>query len=61
VREKSMVEVRHFTIFLSLIHLIVYSKTEYYFVDHETFEENIAKGEFIEFTKFSNNYYGTRY
>jgi guanylate kinase len=32
---------------------------DYYFVDHKTFEESIENGEFIEFTKFSNNYYGT--
>jgi guanylate kinase len=41
--------------------MIDYSKTDYYFVDHKTFEESIENGEFIEFTKFSNNYYGTRY
>jgi len=32
---------------------------EYYFVDHPTMEQSIKDGEFIEFTYFSNNYYGT--
>lgn len=34
---------------------------EYYFIDIETFEANIRNDEFIEYTRFSNNYYGTRY
>ena len=39
----------------------VYLPPEYYFVSHKEFEDSIESGEFIEFTKFSNNYYGTRY
>jgi len=32
---------------------------EYFFVDHEEFESSIQNEDFIEFTRFSNNYYGT--
>ncbi|KAH9413304.1 hypothetical protein DERP_007780 [Dermatophagoides pteronyssinus] len=32
---------------------------EYYFIDSETFEKSIQNDEFIEYTRFSNNYYGT--
>ena len=39
---------------------MIFSKIEYYFISHKEFEERIESGEFIEFTKFSNNYYGTR-
>ena len=31
----------------------------YYFVTNEYFEEEIKKGEFLEYAKFVNNYYGT--
>jgi len=32
---------------------------EYHFVDRETMEKSISNGEFIEYTQFSGNYYGT--
>jgi len=32
---------------------------EYHFISHNEFEESIEKQEFLEFTKFANNYYGT--
>ncbi|XP_054155081.1 guanylate kinase-like [Oppia nitens] len=32
---------------------------EYHFITHEEFEKSVEKEEFLEFTRFSNNYYGT--
>ena len=32
---------------------------DYYFVDKEYFEENIKKGNFLEYCQFVGNYYGT--
>lgn len=32
---------------------------EYHFVSQEEFENSILNDEFIEFTRFANNYYGT--
>lgn len=32
---------------------------EYFFVEHDEFESSIQNEDFIEFTRFSNNYYGT--
>lgn len=32
---------------------------EYFFINPETFEQSIQNEEFIEYTRFSNNYYGT--
>ena len=31
----------------------------YYFLSREEFENDIAKGEFLEYAEYSNNYYGT--
>ncbi|KAI2804579.1 hypothetical protein BLOT_003566 [Blomia tropicalis] len=36
-----------------------FSVSQYYFVNHDEFEQSIQNEEFIEFTRFSNNYYGT--
>src|SRR5205085_2282536 len=35
------------------------SDTAYVFTDHASFEERIAAGGFLEWTKFLDNYYGT--
>ncbi len=32
---------------------------DYYFVDKKTFEDNIKKGNFLEYCEFVGNYYGT--
>lgn len=32
---------------------------EYFFVSTETFEENIAQGELVEYARYCDNYYGT--
>ncbi len=32
---------------------------DYFFVDHETFEEDIKAGEFLEYAQVHGNYYGT--
>ncbi|CAG2158656.1 unnamed protein product [Oppiella nova] len=32
---------------------------EYHFISHDEFEKSIERQEFLEFTQFSNNYYGT--
>ena len=34
---------------------------DYHFTDREVMEEAIGNNEFIEFTQFSGNFYGTRY
>ena len=36
-------------------------KVDYYFLTRDEFEEKIARGEFIEYNKFENEYYGTLY
>lgn len=33
--------------------------SDYYFVDHNTFQEKIKEGAFLEWAKFVGNYYGT--
>ena len=32
---------------------------EYYFIDRETFEARIAEGDFLEWARYVDNYYGT--
>jgi len=35
--------------------------SEYHFIERHEMEKSINEGDFIEFTQFSGNYYGTRY